>query len=318
MKNVVDLLKDHQDFIVENNIPRQKKLFSEQQLQTKDTFGFKWQQRHSYESEPVRDATKKWLEERYSLNNQSIKNYIKNKRILDAGCGSGYSALVLFEEALKDCRYIGVDISTAVDVAATRFSERAVPAEFVQASLTDLPEELGTFDIIFSEGVLHHTDSTEKSVKYLASKLNPQGLFLFYVYNEKGPIREFTDDYIRNQLLPLSNQETWDKLKPLTKLGKTLGELNIEIDIEEPIDFLKIPAGKINLQRFFYWHVFKAYYREDWSLEEMNHINFDWYRPLNCHRQTPEQVTQWIKDIDLRLLKMDVQESGITVIAQKD
>lgn len=318
MKNVVELLQHRQDFIIENNIPRQKKLLSENQSQTSDSFGFKWQQRHSYESPIVKEAAKQWLEERYKLHNQPIKNFIKNKKMLDAGCGSGYSALVLFAEALKDCRYIGVDISSAVDVAATRFAEHQLSGEFIQASVTDLPQELGGFDIIFSEGVLHHTDSTEQSVKYLASKLNPQGLFLFYVYNKKGPIREFTDDYIRNQLLHLSNEEAWEKIKPLTKLGKTLGELNIDIDIEEPIEFLNIPAGKINLQRFFYWHVFKAYYREDWSLEEMNHINFDWYRPLNCHRQTPEEVKQWVEDVNCTILKMDVQESGITVIAKKD
>jgi hypothetical protein len=31
----------------------------------------------------------------------------------------------------------------------------------------------------------------------------------------------------------------------------------------------------------------------------MNHVNFDWFRPLNCHRQTPEQVRSWCAEAGL-------------------
>jgi 2-polyprenyl-3-methyl-5-hydroxy-6-metoxy-1,4-benzoquinol methylase len=61
----------------------------------------------------------------------------------------------------------------------------------------ELPDELESFDIIFFEGVLYHTDSTESAIKYLAGKLNRRGIFMFDVYNKKGPIREFVDDYIQ-------------------------------------------------------------------------------------------------------------------------
>jgi hypothetical protein len=50
----------------------------------------------------------------------------------------------------------------------------------------------------------------------------------------------------------------------------------------------------------------------------MNHINFDWYRPSNCHRQTPQQVRDWVESCGLDILKMDIQEAGITVIAGKE
>ncbi len=40
-----------------------------------------------------------------------------------------------------------------------------------------------------------------------------------------------------------------------------LGELNLEIDVPEAIDVLEIPAGPIDLQRLFYWHVCKMFYR---------------------------------------------------------
>ena len=46
-------------------------------------------------------------------------------------------------------------------------------------------------DLIFSEGVLHHTDSTERSIHYLAAKLKTGGRFLFYVYARKAVIRRW-------------------------------------------------------------------------------------------------------------------------------
>ena len=115
----------------------------------------------------------------------------------------------------------------------------------------------------------------------------------------------------------MSGQQGWDAMMPLTKLGEALGKLNIEIDIEDPIELLAIPSGKINLQRLFYWHVFKAFYRPDYTLEEMNHINFDWYAPRNAHRQTEGEVREWCNEFGLIVEKEDIQEAGITIVARK-
>ena len=316
--SLAEILKDNPEYALANGIPRQKRVYSPSQTQTEQTFAFKWRKRDTYESEAVHAASKKWLKERYGLSDTDFSKLLEGKTVLDAGCGAGFSALLLFGELLNTCRYIGADISTAVDVAEQRFAEKNVRGEFIQVDLLDLPEELGAFDIIFSEGVLHHTDSTEKAIRYLATKLNPGGYFMFYVYNKKGPIREFTDDLIRSRIADMTDEEAWKALEPLTKLGQLLGDLNLEIEIEEPIDVLDIPAGKIDLQRFFYWHVFKAFYKPEFTLDEMNHVNFDWYRPHNCHRQTPDEVRTWVESIGLRILRMDNQKAGITVVARRD
>lgn len=314
---IIELLANNPNYVVSQGILRQKIIYSPTQNQTSDAFGFKWKKRQTYESDAVQQASRDWLLERYSLPGHDLRVLTKGRTLLDAGCGSGYSSLLLFGNLLKECHYIGVDISSAVDTAAQRFAERGMPGEFLQASLMELPDELGHFDIIFSEGALHHTDSTERALRYLASRLKQGGLFLFYVYRKKGPIREYTDDMIRERIAHLTDAEAWRALEPLSKLGKALGDLNIELNIEEAIDVLEIPAGRINLHRLFYWHVLKAYHRPDWRLDELNHTNFDWYRPQNCHRQTPDQVRTWVENSNLHILKMDVQESGITVIAKK-
>ncbi|HMT11159.1 MAG TPA: class I SAM-dependent methyltransferase, partial [Ignavibacteria bacterium] len=114
---------------------------------------------------------------------------------MDAGCGSGYSGMLFWGNYLKDNLYLGVDISDAIEVAKERFKEAGLPGEFLKVSVLDLPVPDESIDIIFSEGVLHHTDSTERSIKYLSGKLRKNGLFMFYVYVKKAPIREFTDDH---------------------------------------------------------------------------------------------------------------------------
>ncbi|MFL5482619.1 MAG: class I SAM-dependent methyltransferase [Gemmatimonadaceae bacterium] len=291
------------------------------QRQTESTFGYKWARRETYESEAMQAAARAWLFERYCGGDEHVlDNWLAGdpKTILDAGCGAGFSAMLFFGERLKAHNYIGVDISDAVDVAASRFEEAGYPATFMKRDLLDIPVEDGIVDIIFSEGVLHHTDSTEGALKALSSKLRKGGLFLFYVYAKKAVIREFTDDVVREALHPLSDEEAWEALMPLTKLGVELGKLDVELDVPEDIPFLGIKAGRQNLQRFFYWNICKMYYRSEFSLDEMNHINFDWFRPLNCHRQTPADVRRWCEEAGLDIVRMDVQDAGITVVAEQN
>lgn len=239
------------------------------------------------------------------------------KLIVDAGCGSGFSGILMFADHLRVHDYLGIDISSAVEVAKERFAERGYPGEFLRESLLDAPLPDASVDMIFSEGVLHHTDSTEKAMKHLARKLKKGGRFLFYVYAKKAVVREFTDDHVRAAISSLTDEQAWSALEPLTRLGIALGELNIELDVPADIPFLGIKAGRIDLQRFFYWNICKLYYRPDWTLEEMNHVNFDWFRPLNCHRHTPEEITAWCRDSGLDIERMNVQEAGITVVARK-
>ena len=309
-----------------NSAQRKGKLMSqklsENQKQTEETFSYKWKEKkQSYESAAVHQEVKRWLIEKY-LNSwhASIDDLLggeERKRILDAGCGSGISGYLLFGEQLKDHEYVGVDISSAIDVAKERFNELQIPASFFRADLNELPDSLGQFDIIFSEGVLHHTDSVEKSIANLASRLKLNGIFLFYVYAKKAPIREYADDLIRDAIGGMRDEQAWEALEPLTKLGKQLGDLNIEIDVPEDIPYLGISRGKFNLQRLFFYKICKAFYRSDYSLEEMNHVNFDWYRPKNCHRHTPEEIHQYCNRAGLSIEKMHVEESGITVISKR-
>lgn len=306
-------------FVLLRGILREEGILSAHQSQTADVFGFKWRQHQSFDTPAMRAKAATWMVEKYGdvRRERWWDDYGPEPLLVDAGCGAALSALELFGDRLASVRYLGVDVSDAVDTAAARFAERALPAGFLQTDLGRVPLPDGSVDVVFSEGVLHHTDSTEAALKRLAGLLKPGGRFLFYVYRRKAPVREFTDDYIRDRLGELSPEDAWDALMPLTRLGKALGELGAEVEVPEAVELLGIPAGPISVQRLFYWYFCKAFHHPDFSLDEMNHLNYDWYAPRNAHRQTPEQVRTWCAQAGLEIERENVEESGITVVARK-
>lgn len=293
---------------------------SDAQRQTREAFGFKWSKRDTYESAAVGENLRRWLFERYCGGDETrLDSWLQGERkvILDAGCGAGLAAMLFFGEHLKRHDYLGIDISSAIEQARQRFEAAGLPGEFLQVDLSRFGAPDNSVDLIFSEGVLHHTDSTEKALKSLSRKLIAGGRFLFYVYAQKAVIREFADDHIRNAIRPLSDEQAWKALEPLSKLGMELGRLNVELTIPEDIPYLGIKAGKMDIQRFVYWNIFKAFYREEFTLDEINHINFDWYRPHNCQRHTEDEIRIWCADVDLEIEHFDKAESGFTVVARR-
>ena len=291
------------------------------QGQTKDCFGFKWAQRDAYESAEMKTMTRNWMVEKYLGGDpQLLTQWLSGDRkiILDAGCGSSLSAMCLFGEALNDHDYLGVDISTSVTMAKARFAEAGLAGDFLQTDLMDIPIPDASVDMIFSEGVLHHTDDTAAAVSTLSKKLKSGGRFMFYVYAKKAPMREFSDDHVRQALTHMNDEEAWEALKPLTQLGIKLGELNQTITVDEDIPLLGIKKGTFDLQRFFYWNICKMYYRPEFPVDAMHLINFDWFRPLNCHRHTREEVEAMCTNADLSVETLHTQPSGYTVIAIKN
>ncbi len=74
---------------------------------------------------------------------------------------------------------VGMDVSPAIDVAAAREGDGA---EFVQADLRWPPFPPGSFDLVYSLGVLHHLEETLAGVRALAKLVRPGGELRLYVY----------------------------------------------------------------------------------------------------------------------------------------
>ena len=292
---------------------------SDDQKQTQAAFDFLWKDNDRFQDEDTQAVLKTFYLENFGDVAAAPwwNEFATSPVIIDAGCGIGLSAINLFGDRLDQSQYIGTDMTTSVNNAAVRFAERGTEAAFLQCDLRKLPLPEGCADIIYSQGVLHHTDNTREALMAVLRHLKVGGRAIFYVYRKKGPIREFTDDYVRGKLNGVAPREGWQQMMALTKLGKVLGELNMEIDIPEDIALLDIPKGRINLQRLFYWHIFKAFYHPEMSDDEMNHINYDWYAPINAHRHTEEDVRDWMNEAGMEIERLSVQDAGIGVVARK-
>jgi hypothetical protein len=101
-------------------------------------------------------------------------------------------------------------------------------------------------------------------------------------------------------------------------LGQALAELKTEVEVPEDVPLLGIKKGRHDVQRLVYWHFAKLYWRDTFSFEENNHVNFDWYHPRYSWRHTEKEVRQWCDEAGLEITRFDdSQESGFSVRAIK-
>lgn len=305
---------------VDAGIPRFVQTEDRDQQQTADSFGYKWHQRGAYDSPGFREFASRWLAERYGFESTAAMrdHFAGRGSVLDAGCGSGFSTSLWLDDSFGDgARWVGLDISSAIDVARERLGART-GLDFVQGDVSSPPFRKESFGAAISEGVLHHTPSTERALRALAETVESGGEVLFYVYRKKGSVREFADDHVRAALSGLDPEEAWDALRPLTRLAQSLAELDAKVEVAEPIPYLGIEAGTYDVQRLVYWNLLKLFWNEALSFEENNLVNFDWYHPRYAHRQTEEEVRAWCADLGLDIFHFDAQESGFTVRARKE
>ena len=304
---------------IERGIPRFVRIDDPGQVQTSATFGYKWGRRESYEDAAAIASYGRWLVEKYGFASlDAWASYFDGRgRILDIGCGSGYSSALWLQSPNWKGRamWVGVDISAAIDVACDRLSTMA-NTHFVQADALRMPFAPAAFDTIFSEGVLHHTPSTRAALLACARVLAPGGEFHFYVYRKKAPVREFTDDHVRAAIASMSNDEAWEAMRPLTKLARELSDLGVSVDVDD-IPVLGIKAGRYDVQRLIYWNFAKLFWNESYPFEANLHVNFDWYRPHYSNRQTEDELRAWCAEAELRIDRFHEEESGFTVIASK-
>jgi arsenite methyltransferase len=282
------------------------------------SFGYKWSKRSSYEAPEFAAWYRDWLLKKYGFEDEpSLRaHFARFERVLDVGCGSGMSSVVSLDGLRSDQSWVGLDLSTAIDVARERLAGRP-NTDFVQADALALPFREAAFDAIFSEGVLHHTSSTREALASLVSVLAAGGEVMFYVYRVKAPVREFTDDLLRERLSILPPEEAWELMAPLTGLARALAGMRANVDVPEDVPLLGIKAGTYDIQRFIYWHFAKLFWSDDLGFEGSQHVNFDWYHPRFAHRHTEDEVREWCDDLQLSIVHFDAQESGFTVRATK-
>lgn len=148
-----------------------------QARETVASFGFQW----TWETRPRSTSD---LEYRVLAKCGVDRSFFHGKLVLDAGCGAGLQACFM---AGMGATVVALDLSDAV-LAAAANTRDLTSVHVVQGDLTRPPFGPGTFDFVYSEGVLHHTPDPAASFRTLARLVKPGGHIAagFYGRREHG------------------------------------------------------------------------------------------------------------------------------------
>jgi 2-polyprenyl-3-methyl-5-hydroxy-6-metoxy-1,4-benzoquinol methylase len=94
---------------------------------------------------------------------------VDGARMLDAGCGTGEYARSFTR---MGANVVAIDLTPGAIARAQEIDkELGFQIDYRQADLLRLPSDLGSFDLIISLGVLHHTGDPEQAFYNLVEKL---------------------------------------------------------------------------------------------------------------------------------------------------
>jgi SAM-dependent methyltransferase len=191
---------------------------------------------------------------------------LAGKLVLDAGCGGGrYSRLL----GSHDARVLGVDLSAAVEKAATLCAD--LPDVCIaQADLLALPVADAAFDLVFSIGVLHHTPDPRRAFAEIARKVKPGGRLAVWLYRKNTPPQEWLNAGLRT----ISTRLPARVLEPLCAGLGVLGSVPIlNRTLNKIANFSSHP---------------------DWTLRVCD--NFDWYAPRYQSHHSLTELTTWFAE----------------------
>lgn len=190
----IDLLQKHHNFLgrYRNKLPdyifsewqsavaaiSDLDAFDQHQKKTGESFAFEW--RHIYrENDFERNNFLHFIDPFLSAAD------LKDKLIVDAGCGSGRFTKQIAQLDAKIA--FGTDVGETVEVAFD-FTRHLPNACIVQCDIYDMP--FGpVMDLVLSIGVLHHLPRPQEGFQSLPKILNQNGRLSIWVYNRRHNAR---------------------------------------------------------------------------------------------------------------------------------
>jgi SAM-dependent methyltransferase len=157
------------------------------------TFAFEWKAHH--EGELERDTVfGRTIEEDWQLfleGTGASDEDVRGAVVLDAGCGSG--ALTREIGRRGGDVVIGVDINDAVDDAYQHCADLD-NVHIVQGNVFSLPLRERAFDLVWCNGVIHHTPDAAGGHRELSRFVRPGGTLYVWVYARRFNPFRFTKD----------------------------------------------------------------------------------------------------------------------------
>ena len=110
-----------------------------------------------------------------------------HSEILEAGCGTGQLSIAL---SRYNRRIHSIDLSKGSLIEGKKFIDKndKKNVQFYRMNIFNLCFPNNFFDIIISNGVLHHTHNPELAFNKLSEKLKPGGIIIIGLYHKYGRI----------------------------------------------------------------------------------------------------------------------------------
>ena len=250
-----------------------------------DTFSFEWNKFYDVQLDILNNTDES--DKTFRWKTGWKPEDLKGRLILDIGVGAGRFADVVSKWGGE---VVGIDLSFAVDAAQKNIGERK-NVHIIQADIFNLPFKKGTFDHMYSIGVLHHTPDTEKAFKEVASLLKKGGEFSVFLY-ALGHYHYFSD--------------LWRRIT--TKLP---------IKLLYYLSAVAVPLYYVHKIPFFGKAAQFLLPTANWPDRRWRWLDtFDWYTPKYQWKHTWPEVFIWFREAgfsDIQLMQEN-NESSLTQI----
>jgi ubiquinone/menaquinone biosynthesis C-methylase UbiE len=149
---------------------------------TQQVYGAMWD---TFDFETCTEGARNVLIDRFRYSDFELTS-LAGKDVLDQGCGSGRYTMALAAAGAR--RVIGIDLGGASLETAIMMARKAglETVTFERGDVLAMPYEDASFDFVFSNGVLHHTESTERGIEEMFRVLKPGGRAFLYLYADGG------------------------------------------------------------------------------------------------------------------------------------
>jgi 2-polyprenyl-6-hydroxyphenyl methylase/3-demethylubiquinone-9 3-methyltransferase len=114
---------------------------------------------------------------------------LKGRTFLDIGSGSGLFSLAAHRMGAQVTSFdYDPDSVGCTETLRARFGAAAPAWEIMRGSVLDdvFMARLGTYDLVYSWGVLHHTGAMWRAVDLAARAVKPDGCLFIALYNDQG------------------------------------------------------------------------------------------------------------------------------------
>ena len=126
---------------------------------------------------------------------QRLKKHItplKNRIVLDVGCGNGYYLYHMFNAGARWA--LGLDCFLLYTIqfwALRHFVKKSLPIWVLPLNIDEFPENFGKFDTVFSMGVIYHHPHPLQHLKKLFDLLRPGGELVLESLVVSEPFKEW-------------------------------------------------------------------------------------------------------------------------------